>query len=158
MGALLRDVAFVLRHARRLRERFVSAAFRERLILTVTAVNQCRYCAYGHTRLALRAGVPREEIDFLLGGAIRDVPEREVPALRHARHWAEREARPDPEAQHTLEQTYGPETAAAIDVILRAIRIGNFTGNAFDVLLCRASRGRFGCPQHPSLLNPEAAS
>ena len=127
-------------------------------MLTVTAVNQCRYCAYGHTRLALRAGVPREEIHFLLGGAIRDVPAREIPALLYARHWAERDARPDPEARHTLEQTYGPETAAAIDVVLRAIRIGNLTGSAFDALLCRASRGRFGCPPHRPFFNPGSAS
>ena len=157
LGSLLRDVAFVLRNARRLPGASVSAAFRERLILTVTAVNQCRYCAYGHTRLALRAGVPREEIDFLLGGAIRGVPEREIPALLYAWHWAETDARPDPAARQKLVQTYGSETAASIEVVLRAIRIGNLTGNAFDALLCRASRGRFGCSQHPPLLNPGAA-
>lgn len=154
----LTDVAFVVRNGYRLRRNSISAAFRERLILTVTVVNQCRYCAYGHTRLALRAGVPREEIEFLLGGAIRDLPEREFPALVYARHWAESDACPDPEAKHTLEQTYGPETAAAIDVVLRAIRIGNLTGNAFDALLCRASRGRFGCLKHPLCFNSKAAS
>lgn len=154
----LTDVAFVVRDRYRLRRNSVSAAFRERLILTVTAVNQCRYCAYGHTRLARRAGVQPEEIESLLGGAVQDVPAREAPALLYARHWAERDAHPDPEARQALEQTYGPETAAAIDVVLGAIRIGNLTGNAFDALLCRASRGRFGCPPRRPFFNPESAS
>lgn len=142
----LRDIAFILRRLRYLRRGSMSGAFRERLILTVTAVNHCRYCAYSHTRLALRAGLKREAIESLLGGAIRDVPEREIPALLYARHWAENRARPDPEARHTLEQTYGSETAVTIEVVLRAIRLGNLTGNTFDALLCRASRGRFGRP------------
>ncbi len=152
------DITFVLRHFRYLRRGSVSAAFRERLILTVTAVNQCLYCAYGHARLALRAGVQRDEIESLLCGAIPDVPTREIPALLYARHWAERDACPDPEARRTLEQTYGSETAMAIEVVLRAIRIGNLTGNAFDALLCRASRGRFGCRRHPAFApEPEVA-
>lgn len=157
IGPFLSDIAFVLRRWRYLRRGSVSPAFRERLILTVTAVNQCRYCAYGHTRLALRAGVQGEEIESLLGGAIPDVPAREIPALLYAWHWAESDARPDPELRQSLEETYGLETAAAIEVVLRAIRIGNLTGNAFDALLCRASRGRFGCPRHPAAFTPEPA-
>ena len=40
-----------------MRGRRVDHAFSERIMLAVTQVNGCRYCDFGHTRLALRAGV-----------------------------------------------------------------------------------------------------
>jgi hypothetical protein len=51
----------------------------------------------------------------------------------------------------TLDWRFGPECNATRSnpFCLRAIRIGNLVGNAFDALLCRASRGRFGCQRHP---------
>lgn len=62
----LRDAAFLLQNRRKIRrvlkDGAVSPTFRERLMLAVTGVNACRYCAYVHARLALRAGVPAEEL------------------------------------------------------------------------------------------------
>lgn len=142
---LLRDLAFVLRNAHRLRSPLVSPALRERLMLVVTAVNRCRYCAYAHARLALRAGVPGEEIQHLLGGRVREAPAYEVPALVYAQHWAESDGRPDREARRALKMEYGAATAEAIEVLLRAIRIGNLAGNAWDEALCSLSHGRLGC-------------
>lgn len=144
-GPFVRDVAFIVRNARRLRAGSLSPALRERLILTVTAVNRCRYCAYGHRWAAVRAGIPLAEADALLLGKLRDAPAVEIPALVFARHWAETDGIPESTARRGLRDCYGADLANSIEVALHAIRVGNLTGNAVDHFLCRISRGRVGC-------------
>lgn len=64
----LADAAWLFRHRAQLRQARVmlSPAFRERLMLAVTAVNRCRYCSFAHTRMALAAGVSNAEIAQIL--------------------------------------------------------------------------------------------
>ncbi|MBN1248115.1 MAG: carboxymuconolactone decarboxylase family protein [Anaerolineae bacterium] len=119
-------------------------AFRERLMLAVTEVNQCRYCAYYHARQALVEGLSEDEIEALAAGDFADSPPGERPALLYAQHWAEADGRPDPAAQVRLEQLYDPATARAIELALRVIRIGNLMGNTWDGILYKLSAGRWG--------------
>jgi AhpD family alkylhydroperoxidase len=114
--------------------------FRERLMLVVTEVNGCRYCSYGHSMAALKAGVPQEQIDVLSKGSIPvGAPHEEKVALLYAQHWAENDARPNPEAVKQLLESYGKEKAQAINLLLRMIRVGNLLGNSGDYLLFRLS-------------------
>ncbi len=145
LDPFLRDLAYVLRNLHHLRRARIGAAFRERLMLAVTAINRCRYCAYGHARLAVRAGVPEEEVQRLLQGYIHDAQPYELPALLYASHWAETDAEPDPDAVRLLHINYEPQTRAAIQTTIRTIRLGNLTGNTWDHFLCRVTRGRLGC-------------
>lgn len=146
LKGFLSDLSFPLRHMaelRRLRDRgLVSSAFRERLMLTVSAVNGCRYCSYFHAKEALRNGVDHQEIAQLLSGSIAVCPEEESVALLYAQHWAETDAHPAQEAVQTLEQSYGVDKANAIHLVLRMIRMGNLSGNTLDYALNRISRGR----------------
>ena len=149
--ALLGDLGYLARDGHRLRR--LAPAFRERLMLVVTAVNACRYCAAFHAQVAVRAGVPPEEARALLAGTLpapATVPERELPALLYAQAWAERDAAPDPPAERALTVAYGVATADAIRVALRAIRVGNLTGNAVDALLAAATGGRVGRRHRPA--------
>ena len=114
-------------------------------MLVVTGVNQCRYCARFHAHLGIRAGIEPDEIDDLLGGSVQDAPRHQHPALRYAIRWAQTDARPGASARRQLSEVYGMDTAERIEVALRAIRLGNLTGNTWDRLLCRISRGRIGC-------------
>ena len=144
----LRDLWFQLVHlpalARAGRCEAIPPAFRERLLLAVTAVNGCRYCSWGHARAALAAGVPHRETELLLRGVVDlDRPD-EVPALYFAQHWAETNGAPDPEAEATLVATYGEETSRHIETFLRAIRFGNLFGNSVDRVLHLLSFGRLG--------------
>ena len=143
-----RDVAWPLRHRQKLRAamsgELVSTAFRERLMLAVTAVNDCRYCSYFHAKEALRANLPESEIRLMLEGDLHQAPADELPALFYAQHWAESDGRPDPIARQTLIETYGDEKAEAIEVVLRMIRTGNLGGNTVDYWLHRLSFGRLG--------------
>lgn len=147
---LFQDVACLFNHASHARARgSVSPAFRERLMMAVTSVNACRYCARFHAQVALTTGISRAEIDQILEGEFNHAPEHEFPALLYAQHWAETNAQPDPAARAQFVQVYGDDTARAIERVLRMIRIGNLTGNTFDYILDRLSFGRLGLPRQP---------
>jgi len=145
---LLRDLRAVRRERRRVRAlhngESVNAAFRERLMLAVTQVNGCRYCTYVHAKAALRAGVGFADVAALADGAIEGCPREQIPALLYAQHWAESDGKPDPEARQRVLETYGEAGTEAVELSLRAIRVGNLVGNSVDYLLYRASFGRLG--------------
>ncbi|KPJ54092.1 MAG: hypothetical protein AMJ37_00895 [Dehalococcoidia bacterium DG_18] len=122
----------------------MSEAFRERLMLAVTAVYGCRYCSWLHTGEALKSGLEEGEIAGLLAGSVDNCPEDEAVALLYAQHWADSDARPDLEAVKRLEEAYGAEKAEMINLVLRMNRLGNLSGNALDHLLSRISFGRWG--------------
>lgn len=128
----------------------LSDAFRERLMLVVTEVNACRYCAYFHARQALVEGLSEDELVALTAGDFDASPPEERAALLYAQHWAESDAQPDPAARERLVTLYGEEKAATIELALRVIRIGNLMGNTFDYILYRISFGRWGTGQRPA--------
>jgi AhpD family alkylhydroperoxidase len=142
------DLWFPIRNRSRLREitqkKLISPAFRERLMLAVTAVNGCRYCSYFHTKQALKSGITAEEISSLLSGDVANCPQGEAVAVIYAQHWAESNTHPEPEAVQILQQTYGCQKTEAIHLILRMIRMANLLGNSWDYLIYRMSLGRRG--------------
>lgn len=148
LGQFWRDFRYPLQNRDQLkwamRGGLVSPAFRERLMLAVTAVNGCRYCSYFHAREALRTGLPEAEIRAMQDGIVDNAPAEELPALLYAQHWAESNAAPDPAIRQKLTEAYGIERANAIEVILRLIRMGNLLGNMADYWLFRLSFGRLG--------------
>jgi len=125
-----------------MRQDLIQPAFRERLMMAVTAVNGCRYCSYFHAREALLAGISEAEVEALLSGVVDHCPEAEIPAVLYAQHWAESDARPDASARQKLVEVYGSKIASAIELALRMIRMGNLLGNTWDYFLYRLSMGR----------------
>jgi AhpD family alkylhydroperoxidase len=142
------DILFLAKNRKKMREvnkgTTISPAFRERMMLAVTAVNRCRYCSYFHTGEALKSGLSQEEISRLLSGEVTACPPEEVSAVMYAQYWAESNACPDPIIVQKLQETYGQEKADAIQLVLRMIRIGNLSGNSWDYLLYRLSFGNWG--------------
>jgi AhpD family alkylhydroperoxidase len=142
------DLWFPIRNRDRLKEitkkKLISPAFRERLMLAVTAVNGCRYCSYFHAKQALKSGITTGEISKLLSGDVTNCLEEEAMAVIYAQHWAESDAHPDPEAVQRLQQAYGVEKTEAFHLMLRMIRMGNLLGNSWDYLIYRISFGRWG--------------
>jgi AhpD family alkylhydroperoxidase len=120
----------------------VDMAFRQRLWLAVTSVNDCRYCAWLHSNLALQSGVAAEEVNALSSGGITDSPAEQRPALLYGMHWAEQDGRADPEARARLLEVYGKQTARVIELILSVIRFCNLTASTWDLLLHKISGGR----------------
>lgn len=64
----------------------ISPAFAEKIMLSVTQVNDRRYCRYGHLHMALQAGVSEPEIQHLLIGDLGTFPKEESIALAFAQH------------------------------------------------------------------------
>jgi AhpD family alkylhydroperoxidase len=144
----LADLRWPLRHRAQMRRamggELVSPQFRERLMMAVTAVNQCRYCSYYHARESLRVGLSSAEIRRLNDGLLEGAPDEEMPALLYAQAWAEADGRVAPELRDRLVEIYGAERAEAIETVLQMIRTGNLLGNSFDWFLSKLSWGRLG--------------
>ena len=144
----LSDMSFLLKKSGRIRDlmrqKTLSGAFRERLMLAVISVYGCRYCSWAHSKEALKNGVNQTEIVQLLQGIVDGCPAEEAVAVLYAQHWADSDTKPDPEAISRLVKTYGPEKAEAINLALRMIRVGNLTGNTWDALLAKLSFGVLG--------------
>jgi len=152
LGSFFTDLGALLRHRHAIpsamKGAFISFPFRERLMMVVTEVNDCRYCRAFHRGQAIQAGISTREIAIISrGGLPEDIPPREVPALTYARHWAEAEGRPSGEEGTLFRRSYSQAERDAIHVILYMIRIGNLTGNTLDAVLYTLSRGRWGRPE-----------
>lgn len=127
-----------------MRGELIDAAFRERLMLAVTAVNGCRYCSYVHAKQALVEGMSNEEVKALQAGELANSPTEELAALLYAQHWAETRGKPDPAAHRRVIERYGAEMVEAIELALRTIQMANLLGNTMDYTLYRVSFGRLG--------------
>jgi len=127
-----------------MRGELIDTAFRERLMLAVTAVSGCRYCSYAHARQALTEGIDSGEIEALQDGLVENSPREEVPALLYAQHWAEAAGKVDPAARERIIETYGEDKVNAIELALQTIQMGNLLGNTLDYGLYRVSFGRLG--------------
>ena len=83
----------------------IPRALREKIMLEVTAVNDCRYCKWGHTHLAIAQGVPLEEINQIFGYQNESLAARdtaEAAAILFAQHYAENLGQFDPESIESL--------------------------------------------------------
>jgi AhpD family alkylhydroperoxidase len=139
--ALFRDLREIMAHMPEFKETVrsgrVSRAFAEKIMMAVTSVNGCRYCAWYHTKLALKEGIPPEEIEKILSAEIGDLPEEEAVALAFAQHWAETAGHPDAEAERHFREYYGSQVSHDILNWMRMINFGNLAGNTWDAILWR---------------------
>jgi AhpD family alkylhydroperoxidase len=140
-GQFLKETAGLLKSWRRIRKAMrsglISPAFRERLMLAVTAVNECRYCSYAHSKKALKHGISQLELEQILSGEFKECPQCEIPAILYAQHWAESDGQPQTEALDKLKEYYSPQEIEHIHLYLRMIRLGNLTGNSWNYILPR---------------------
>lgn len=106
----------------------ISEAYKERLMLAVTEVNDCPMCSYFHAQQALESGMSQEEVQAILAGTMDAVPPEELPGVLFAQHYAETRGYPSREAFQGLVNQVGFEKARAILGLIRAIMMGNALG------------------------------
>jgi AhpD family alkylhydroperoxidase len=106
----------------------IDARTRERVILAVTEVNGCRYCAWIHGSWA----------DYL-GERVEDPAEAEEALLAYARACADAGRPLDPAP---LLDVLPAEAVAAVRATVAQIEVSNLVGNTVDGLLARATRKR----------------
>lgn len=116
----------------------ISKALIEKIMLVVTAINGCPYCAWFHAKKALDAGLSKEDIKTMLALQF-DTPatDFETIALLYAQNYAETNRNPDQAITKKLYELYGRKTARHIITIVRMIYFGNLSGNTFDAFLSR---------------------
>ena len=135
---LLKDMLINIKDMRAAgKSKRVSHEFSERIMMAVTEVNGCRYCSYFHAKMALKAGMNKDEIDRTLLGDFISAPQEEAAALYFAQYYAESGGNPNQESIQCLVDTYGVEMAKDILAYIRTIMIGNAWGNMFDALRLR---------------------
>lgn len=118
--------------------RRVNGAWREKIMLACTGVNDCRYCGLVHAHWALALKVDPEEIKALLRRTVDGrFAEAEHPALDFAQRFAATRGRPGKEAIARLQTVYGKKTARDIIAFLKLIFFMNLSGNTFDAFLSR---------------------
>ncbi|TFG20005.1 MAG: carboxymuconolactone decarboxylase family protein [Promethearchaeota archaeon] len=115
----------------------LSKEFLERIMLAVTSVNECRYCTYYHTKIALESGCSDDEIRGILGGDFSCAVQEELPALAFAQHFAESHEQPSRKALKQLVKVYGIEKSQQIITACRMITMGNLFGNTLDAYIHR---------------------
>jgi AhpD family alkylhydroperoxidase len=106
----------------------LDARSRERVILAVTEVNGCRYCAWIHGNWA----------DFLGEGVSRRDAEDAVLAYARACAEAGRPLDPAPLREHGLSAA----SVQAVQATVAQIEVSNLVGNTVDGLLARLTRKR----------------
>lgn len=115
-----------------------SPALREKVMLAVTSVNDCRYCEWVHTGLALQNGVdPAELQHFLDRATFGELQEREAVAVLFGKHFADTRRRPTGEAEAALAQRWNATERAEIMAYIHAIYFANLSGNSTDAWLAR---------------------
>jgi AhpD family alkylhydroperoxidase len=148
VGEFLTDARILLSRREDIRTlmqgELIAPAFRERIMLAVTSVNQCRYCSYAHSREALATGISQEELDELGRGVFEESPPDEVPALLYAQYWAETNGLREDPLRDKVISIYGAKRVELMEVAMRMIRSGNLLGNTFDSFVHRISFGRWG--------------
>lgn len=118
----------------------ISAALREKVMLAVTSVNDCRYCSWAHTRLALSKGVDINEVNNVLknGGTAAD-NNSDAAAILFAQHYADTNGKVSKESLVELKRFFNNAQVREIMGHIHTIYIGNLSGNTFDALLLRFS-------------------
>jgi len=118
-------------------------------MLGVTSVNDCRWCSWLHSGIALKHGVDLDELQSLLDrGTFGAVDEREATAVLFAQHFAETLRRPTPAARHALARQFTPWQRMEIMAWIHFIYFANLSGNSADAWLARL-RGREVADGHP---------
>lgn len=127
-----------LRNNRKTKE--IDKNFIERIMLSVTEVNGCPVCSYGHTKWALEQGMSNKEIDLLLGGSAESVPRDQLVAVLFSQHYADTRGKPGMETWQRVVDVYGKSKALIILGATRAIMIGNIWGIAYSSFSNRLKR------------------
>ena len=119
------------------KKQLIDKQFIERIMLAVTQVNDCKACAYGHSKIALEEGMSEEEIREILSGDFSTVPNKQLPAVMFSQHYADYRGLPSKDAYSQLVEHYGGELAEGILGAIRMIMLGNAYGVAWGSLISR---------------------
>jgi AhpD family alkylhydroperoxidase len=117
-----------------------SRQLREKVMLGVTAINDCQYCAWGHSHWALMQGVPLEDVNRILmdqDDHLKAEKPAEAAAILFGQHYAEHLGEIDPESVSNLGNYFDEAQVREILCYVHFISFTNLSGNTVDVVLDR---------------------
>ncbi len=124
-------------YVRSVKNKGINRKLREKLMVAVSGVLGCKYCAWLHSEMALSHGVDAGDIQRLLSNELGDFSKEEAIALAFAQHYSETGGRAQEQARQRLYKYYGREKARDILGYIQIIYFGNLAGNTVDALLER---------------------
>ena len=117
-----------------------SKALREKVMLGVTAINDCRYCAWGHSHWAMINGVTLEEVNQILTGqddSLLAEDPAEAAAILFGQHYAEHLGEIDLDSVKNLRNYFTQTQIREIVAYVYFITFTNLSGNTVDAVLDR---------------------
>jgi len=137
----LKDIKQLVRNFPHMKSAFayerISKQFAERIMLAVTAVNDCEYCIYGHSGSSLKSGVADEEVLSIVNFEYNKSSFDEIVALNFAKQYAEADSRLTKKAYEELVNYYGSEKVNDILIFIQIVSLGNFLGNTVEAFEAR---------------------
>jgi AhpD family alkylhydroperoxidase len=116
----------------------ISRGLREEIVLAVTLVNDCRYCAWGHTHIAIHNGVDMDELHHLLQtGKSSKLSDKDATAILFAQHYADVKGKIEENTKDKLNEFFTPWQVLEIMVSIYSILLGNCFGNIVDAFYHR---------------------
>ena len=116
----------------------ISKQFAERIMLAVTAVNDCEYCIYGHSGSSIKSGVDDEEVLSIMKLEYDNSAFDEIVALNFAKHYAETNNLPSKKVYDELVNYYGINKVDDILIFIQIVSSGNFSGNTVEAFEARS--------------------
>lgn len=117
-----------------------SKVLREKVCLGVTAINDCPFCAWGHSHWAISQGVSPEEVNKILSlqnEALEATDPAEAVAILFGQHYAEHLDKIDPESVKNLHNHFNPAQVREIIAYVYFITFTNLSGNTVGAVLDR---------------------
>ncbi len=137
----LKDIKQLVRNFTYMKSAFeyerISKQFAERIMLAVTAVNDCEYCIYGHSGSSLKSGVWEEEVVSIMNLEYNKSSFDEIVALNFAKHYTEANSKLTKKAYEELVNYYGFEKVNDILIFIQIVSLGNFLGNTVEAFEAR---------------------
>ena len=113
------------------REKIITKAFIERIMLTSSVVNGCVYCQWGHVGMSKQEGLTEKEISSLFNYDFSSVPDHEKPAVLFTYEYVRTKYHPNPEIIK-----YISKGEIELEILYLLLLVDYKEKNLFKVLYC----------------------
>ena len=125
----------------------IEAGFREELMLAVSTLNDCKYCAWGHHEWAHAAGISEEELDHIEHGDPEGIDRAKWVAITYVVSFISLDKSNVPsELTQEMRANYSAREIKEIELIAKIMDVSNRAANTWDALQSRLK----GKPAHDS--------
>jgi len=125
----------------------IEAGFREELMLAVSTLNDCKYCAWGHHEWAHAAGISDDELDHIEHGDPEGINKAKWAAIAYVVAFVSSDYKGvSDELVQEMQANYTEHEIREIELVAKIMDIANRGANTWDAMLSRLH----GKPAHDS--------